>query len=66
MAETKFDHGVEAASPKLEALAKAIFVEEERLLPEGESWESLKETGRSHYINLAIAVLREMRRLRAK
>jgi hypothetical protein len=50
---------------ELDKLAEAAFNEEERMLPEGETWADQDDGRRAYYRNLVIAVFREIRRLRA-
>ncbi len=45
-------------------LARALFEEQERMLPEGERWEDFSENDKSYWTNSVKAVVAELRRLR--
>lgn len=45
-------------------LARALFLEQERMLPEGERWEDFSENDKSYWTNSAKAVVRELSKLR--
>jgi hypothetical protein len=49
---------------EIASLAKALFEEQERMLPEGETWEQVTVADRAFWENSALAVIREFRRLR--
>jgi hypothetical protein len=47
-----------------EELARALFDEDERMLPEGRTWETLDNSDQAFYRNGARAVIRRLRELR--
>jgi len=42
-----------------ERLARALFEAQERMLPEGETWDEIGHSGRAHYHNSVVAVMEE-------
>jgi hypothetical protein len=49
---------------EIECLARALFEEQERLLPEGETWEEMDVCDRLFYQMSAEAVVIELKKLR--
>jgi hypothetical protein len=48
---------------EINLLAEALFDEQERMLPEGESWSDLSENDKSFWRNSALAVVHRLREM---
>ena len=63
--QVEITNAVLVSDDALASLAQAVFQEQERMRPEGETWEGVVSNGeRAYYENSALAVLRSLRGLR--